>query len=165
MRLFCFPHAGGGASVYRHWPAALGEQIEVVAVRLPGRENRFGEPRYRRMAPVATDLRAVLWPWLGLPYAFFGHSLGALIAFETARRLTASGAAGPVHVFAAACRSPWATPAGPDLHTLPTGALIERLRGYGGLPTEDLADPDLLRVTLPTIRDDFEIGETYRPGA
>jgi medium-chain acyl-[acyl-carrier-protein] hydrolase len=160
--LFCFPAAGGGAAAYRAWAGQLGADIEVVGIRLPGRENRFAERRYRRMPELAADLTAALRPWLTRPFAFFGHSLGALVAFETARRLAASGPE-PVHLFAAACRAPQLPAEEPRLHDLPSGALVERLRRYGGMPAEVLAERDLLRTLLPMIRDDFEIAESYRP--
>lgn len=163
LRLFCFPHAGGGAAAFRGWPDLLDEDIEVVAVRLPGRESRFAEPRYRRMAQLSQDLSAALRPLLDRPYGFFGHSLGALVAFETARRLVADAAPAPVHLFAAACRAPQLPLDEPALHDLPSAALIERLCEYGGMPAEVLDQRDLLHVLLPTIRDDFELAETYRP--
>ncbi len=163
MRLFCFPHAGGGAAAYRSWPDLIGEDIDIVAVRLPGRENRVVERRYRRMADAVTDLCPVIRPLLTLPYAFFGHSLGTLVAFALACRLDEGDAPAAAHLFAAASRAPHAPPRGPALYDLPAGALIEQLRAYGGMPAEVLEQRDLLQVLLPTIRDDFELGETYRP--
>jgi medium-chain acyl-[acyl-carrier-protein] hydrolase len=166
LRLYCFHHAGGGAAAYRGWPAAVGPCVEIVAVRLPGRENRFAEPRFRRMADVVEALEGPLRAGLDRPYAFFGHSLGALVAYETARVLARDGCPPPVHLFAAASPFPdreWRH--GSRLHTLPDDVLIERLRGYGGLPEPVPAQQGMLAVMLPTIRDDLEVGATYRaPG-
>lgn len=162
-RLFCFPHAGGGAATCRDWPDRVGADIEVVGVRLPGRESRFAERRYRRMAAAVTDLCAALRPHLTGRYAFFGHSLGALLGYEAARRLATAGT-GPAHLFVAGCAAPHRPGVEGPLRDLPADAFIARLRDYGGMPAEVLAQPDLVRVMLPTIRDDFEIVETYRPG-
>ena len=85
MRLFCLPFAGGGASVYRPWAAGLPLTVELCAVQPPGRETRFREPAYTRLAPMVTDLADVLEPLLDLPAAFYGHSMGALTAFELCR--------------------------------------------------------------------------------
>src|SRR5262245_16106210 len=79
-RLFCFPYAGGGSSLFRTWSAGLPPQVEVCAVQLPGRENRFGEPRYTCLMPLVEVLGEVIRPYLTVPFAFFGHSLGALIS-------------------------------------------------------------------------------------
>jgi medium-chain acyl-[acyl-carrier-protein] hydrolase len=168
LRMYCFHHAGGGAAAYRGWPEAIGPSVEIVAVRLPGRENRFVEPRFRSMADVVQALRGPLRAGLDRPYAFLGHSLGALVAYETARALVRDACPPPVHLFAAASpfpdrerpRSP-----GSRLHALPDDVLIERLRAYGGLPESALAQREMIAVMLPTIRDDLEIGSTYEaPG-
>ena len=161
MRLYCFHHAGGGAAAYRGWPDAAGTGIEIVAVRLPGRENRFVEPRFRRMTDVAEALRGPLRAGLDRPYAFFGHSLGALVAYETALMLARDAAPPPVHLFAAASPFPdrdEASGPGSPLHALPDDSLIERLREYGGIPGSVLAERGLLAVMLPTIRDDLDSG-------
>jgi len=127
MRLYCFHHAGGGAATYRAWPELVGSDVEIAAVRLPGRENRFAEPRFRRMADVIAALHGPLSASLDRPFAFFGHSLGALVAFETARVLHRAGGPGPVHLFAAASPAPGHGGRGDPLYALPTAALIDRL--------------------------------------
>jgi medium-chain acyl-[acyl-carrier-protein] hydrolase len=165
LRLYCFHHAGGGAAAYRGWPDLVGTSIEIIAVRLPGRENRFAESRFRRMADVVEALQGPLRAGLDRPYAFFGHSLGALVAYETALMLARDAALPPAHLFAAASPFPdRERPDGPGgpLHALPDDTLIERLREYGGIPASILAQRGLLAVMLPTIRDDLELGSTYR---
>ena len=82
LRLFCFPHAGGGALAIRNWSRQLPSDIEVLVVQPPGREERIGEPAFDRLAPLVEAAAAALAPYLDLPYAFFGHSFGALVAFE-----------------------------------------------------------------------------------
>jgi surfactin synthase thioesterase subunit len=160
LRLFCFPHAGGGAAAYRAWPDLVGADIEVAAIRLPGRESRFAEPCFRTMADAVEALCDALEPGLDLPFAFFGHSLGALLAHATARALGVAGR--PVHLFAAASGAPGHGSREP-LHTLPADALVERLRAYGGLPDQVLHQDALISLLLPTIRADLELGYAYRP--
>src|SRR5690349_1857727 len=82
LRLFCFPYAGGGASTYRSWPAYLRDEIEMVAVQLPGREERLREPAFDSASELCLQLASVLAPYLDRPFALFGHSMGALVAFE-----------------------------------------------------------------------------------
>ena len=91
VRLFCFPYAGGGASVYRGWASDLPDFVEVCPVQLPGREGRFREPAFTRLGPLVEALTESLRPCLDRPFAFFGHSLGALVAFELSRRLRREG--------------------------------------------------------------------------
>ncbi|HJW11291.1 MAG TPA: alpha/beta fold hydrolase, partial [Albitalea sp.] len=92
-RLYCFPHAGVGASVYRQWHAALPPEVEVCAVQLPGRENRLGEPALTRIADIVQALVLAIEPQSNLPFAFFGHSMGAVVAFELAHALARRGSA------------------------------------------------------------------------
>lgn len=160
LRLFCFAHAGGGAAVYRAWPDLVGADIEVAAIRLPGRESRFAEPCFRSMTDAVEALCDALEPGLDKPFAFFGHSLGALLAHATARALRDVGR--PVHLFAAASGAPGHGTSEP-LHTLPADALVERLRAYGGMPDPVLRQDALIGVLLPTIRADLELAHAYRP--
>src|SRR5437870_4644362 len=96
FRVFCLPSAGGGASVFREWRLAQGDDLEVVAIELPGRETRIAEPLRERVAALVDDLRDTLPT--DRPYALFGHSMGGLIAFELARALVAPRPA-PAHLF------------------------------------------------------------------
>src|SRR2546427_5678317 len=84
LRLICFPYAGGGASVFRMWANDLPPEVEVCSVQLPGRENRLREPTFTHLTPLVHTVAPILCPYLHLPFAFFGHSLGALIGFELA---------------------------------------------------------------------------------
>jgi surfactin synthase thioesterase subunit len=124
LRLVCLPPAGGGASRYRGWPALLPDDVEVVSVQLPGRENRFNEQPIESMEELVDQLVEGLASYLTRPFALFGHSMGALIAFELIRRLRPSGVA-PVHLFASGCRAPHLPSRSPDWHTLP-GAVSRR---------------------------------------
>lgn len=165
LRLFCFPHAGGGASSYHAWGAQLAPDIELCAVRLPGREGRLAEPPPRSMQQLVALLSDGLAPSLDRGFALFGHSLGATVAFELARSLRRHARPTPVHLFVSGCAAPHlraAREAGtPALHALPDDVLIAGLRQLGGVPSEIMAVPELLSVVLPTLRADLELDETY----
>lgn len=107
-RLFCLPPAGAGASSFEGWPELLGPAVDVTAVQLPGREDRVLEPAHRRLDGLLDELVPVLADALDGPYALFGHGMGALIAYEAARRLVAQGAPPPRHLFASALGAPHA---------------------------------------------------------
>ncbi|HET9255441.1 MAG TPA: alpha/beta fold hydrolase [Pseudonocardiaceae bacterium] len=162
LRLICLPPAGGGASRYRDWAAYFPEDIEVVAVQLPGREGRFVEEPLTSMEQVASPLLEGLASYITHPCALFGHSMGALIAFELARRMQSAGLA-PVHLFASGCRAPHLPSRSPDWHTLPDPEFITVIKGLGGIPPELLAEPEFLEAMLPTLRCDCQLVETYTP--
>jgi medium-chain acyl-[acyl-carrier-protein] hydrolase len=166
LRLICLPPAGGGASRYRDWAALLPKDIEVVSVQLPGRESRFTEDPFTSMEQLAGPLLDGLASYLTHPFALFGHSMGAFIAFELARRVRSGGLA-PVHLFASGCRAPHLPRRSPDWHTLPDPEFLAVIRGLGGIPPELLAEPHFLDAMLPTLRSDCTLVETYspRPGA
>lgn len=160
VRLFCFHYAGGAASVFRRWPEELPDVVDPVAVQLPGRENRFDEPPFDRMTPLVDTLLAVLRPHLDLPFAFFGCSMGARVAFGLSHALLAAGGPLPEALFVAA--SP-----GPSLPIRVPGwdesdeLLVAYLRDLGGTPEDVLADQDLLAVLLPTVRADLTVVATW----
>src|ERR1700720_4333094 len=95
LRLFCLPFAGGGASVYRSWGSQLPSSIEVCPVQLPGREERYGEPVFTSLIGLARAVAREMTPFLDRPFAVFGHSMGALLAFEVARSLRHSKTPSP----------------------------------------------------------------------
>ena len=169
LRLFCFPYAGGGASVYRLWPQELPEWVEVCAVQLPGRESRWREQPFRRMEPLADAVTAALAPWLDRPYAFFGHSMGGALAFEVTQRLVASGNGGdgrrraPLHLFVSGRSAPGVRDEEEPIHELPRDEFIEAIRGYSGTPEEVLQNRELMELVEPLLRADFAVSETYRP--
>ncbi len=162
LRLFCFPYAGGSALVYRQWADRLPRQVEVCPVQLPGRGHRLDEAPVRRMSPLAALVAREIRPLLDKRFAFYGHSMGATLAFEVARLLRREGAPQPSHLFASARRAPQ-VPRDADAPTydLPDSELIEELRRLNGTPPEVFAEPDLLKMMLPLIRADFEVTQTY----
>lgn len=159
--MFCFPCAGGGASAYRLWADLLPDSIELCAVQLPGRENRLNETPHRRIEGLISALADALEPQLERSYALFGHSMGALIAFELAHCLRRNRCAPPVQLFAASAPAPHLPRFRAFLHRLPDAALVVSLRRLGGMPEWVVNEPELLALVLPTFRADLELWESY----
>ncbi len=162
LRLFCFHHAGGSPSVYRDWSAHLSSDVEVVPVLLPGRGLRLREEPYTSMAPLVEGVLAAIMPALDRPFAFFGHSMGALVAFEIAHSLRARGGAEPSQVFASACAPPHRH-AAPERrrHDLDERRLIQLVKHLNGDGDGILDDTAIIRRRLPLLRADLAVCETY----
>jgi medium-chain acyl-[acyl-carrier-protein] hydrolase len=161
IRLFCLSYAGGGASAYRTWPPLL-PGIEMAAVELPGRETRLSEPAFLAMPPLVAALADAIVPHLTKPYAVFGHSMGARIAFELVRELRRRAAAMPLVLFVSAGRAPHIPRAPlPPFTALPDFIFVDQLRRTSGTPPEVLDDPELLHLLLPVLRADFTLVDTY----
>ncbi|HKB40050.1 MAG TPA: alpha/beta fold hydrolase [Gemmataceae bacterium] len=158
IRLFCFPHAGGGASVFRSWTTELAPDINVYPVQLPGREGHWREPPVSTLVPALSE---ALRPFLQPPYAFFGHSMGAFVAFELARQLRRENCQGPAALIVSAARAPQIPDPDPPVHMMPAQQLLENLKRLDGIPQELLDHPDLVAVLLPPMRADLAMCETY----
>jgi surfactin synthase thioesterase subunit len=164
IRLFCVPHAGGGASAFRGWPERLGPGVETTIVQLPGRESRFREEPYSRLEAAASDLADAVIPYVagGQQFAFFGNSLGGLIAFETLHEIRRRAAVNSVHLFVSACGAPHMPSPLPPMGRLPDAELVEEVsKRYGGIPAAVLKDEEFLAAMLPTLRADICMLETY----
>lgn len=161
VRLFCFPYAGGGASVFHTWAEKLPTTVEVCAVHLPGREIRLSESPFTRLSPLVHTLTEALLPHLTTPFAFFGHSMGALIGFELARQLRRQHGPSPVHLFVSGREAPQLQSLEPPIHALPEPQFIAELQRFNGTPKEVLEHPDLMQLLIPTLRADFAVCETY----
>jgi medium-chain acyl-[acyl-carrier-protein] hydrolase len=161
LRLFCFPYAGGGTAVFHAWPRGLPRAVEVCSLRLPGRENRLQEAPFNRLPPAVQALSDAILPYLDKPFAFFGHSMGALIAFELVRHLRRQQRATPVHLFVSGCSAPQLYTSEPPIHQLPHDAFIEELRRLSGTPDEVLQNNEILELLLPALRADFAVCEEY----
>ncbi|MGO9296362.1 MAG: thioesterase II family protein [Streptosporangiaceae bacterium] len=161
LRLFCLPHAGGGAAVYRPWAQRLAADVEVVAIRLPGRESRLGEAPLRQVPDIVAALAADVEPWLDRPHAWFGHSLGAVTAFETCQALRRAGLPEPVRLLVSGRQAPHLPARSRPVHQAPLPEFIGRLRELNGTPPEILADHAALASLLPMLRADFAAVETY----
>lgn len=164
LRLFCIAHAGGGASAFRGWAEYLPQHVEVCPVQLPGRENRVMEKPFDRVEPLVDALFAAMQQAMNLPYAIFGHSNGALIGFELARRARAAGTRMPEHLFASGRRAPDLPGRTRDVHTLPESELLDEIKALGGIPDEVLAHPELRALIVPLLRADMALTETYQVG-
>lgn len=165
-RLFCFPNAGGGATSYRRWPTALSDHAQLFAIQPPGREERFGEQPFTKLEPLLAELIPCLLPYLDGPFAFFGHSMGALICAEAARLLQAQYARTPNHLFVSASDALNLVQDRSKRYLLTDEALIADLRTLNGTPEELLAHPEMLRLLLPLLRADYSIlgRYTYQQG-
>lgn len=162
VRLYCFPPAGGGALGFRAWPARLPAWVEARPVVWPGREARSRERPHTRMDPLVEQVAAELLGELAGPFAFFGHSLGAAVAYELCRRYFPAGG-GPAHLFVSGRRAPHLPAREPPAHGLARAEFLDRLRRLNGIPEEVLADPALMDAFLPALRADFEVNEGYAP--
>jgi len=162
IRLFCFPYAGGSAQVFRDWEQELPEQIEVSGVRLPGRGERVREKPFTELLPLVQVLTDELAPHTGEPYALFGHSVGAIIAFEVARSFRRERLPLPLHLFVSAYRAPQLAHTSYRSFDLPSADLIDRLRKLNGTPSQILESPAMLEFFLPVIRADLQMVQTYK---
>ena len=161
LRMFCFPYAGGGASAYRGWAAALPVDVEVCPVQLPGRESRLREAPFTRPEPLIQAVAEALQPHFDMPFVFFGHSMGGMISFELTRELRRRGRRQPLHIFTAGRRAPEVPPRETPIHDLPEAEFIEELRKLKGTPEEVLQHAELMKLLSPVLRADFAVNETY----
>ncbi|MFK5951893.1 MAG: alpha/beta fold hydrolase [Desulfobacterium sp.] len=160
IQLFCFSYAGGGASVFRQWQPSLPERIQLCPVQLPGRENRISEPLITSLDELVDVASAELAPYLDLPFAFYGHSIGARIAFELARELRKKLGITPCCLIVSGSRAPHIPEPNP-LHHLSDDAFMSELRRFSGTPEAVLQSKELMEMFLPILRADFAVDETY----
>jgi len=161
LRLFCFPHAGGGAGAFRAWPSRLAPRVDVCPIQLPGRENRLRERAFTTITPLIEKLADVLQPYLDVPFALFGHSMGGLVSFELSRQLRRDHRPGPFHLLVACIRAPQ-RPKSPPISQLPDDAFLQAMSDrYGGMPTAVLRSAELLELYLPVLRADFTLLDNY----
>lgn len=161
LRLFCFPYAGGNASIFRTWSDGMPADVEVCPVQLPGRGSRLMEPPFTQLSTLIHALAQAVSPLLDKPFALFGHSLGALVSFELARHLRRQYGLHPVRLFVSAGRAPQIPHRDPPMHSLPEEEFVAKLRRLNGTPSEVFAHPELMEIVLPLLRADFALYETY----
>ncbi|WP_431045654.1 thioesterase II family protein [Streptomyces sp. P1-3] len=158
LRLYCFPHAGGGIAPYARWAAGLPHAVEVVGVQLPGRENRIGEPFAIRVQDIADPLcEALARHHPHLPFAFFGHCAGALLAYECAQALNRAQTRLPVALLASAAPAPsrWDGPR--MMYGLDETDPLEAYRRLGGIPSDVADDPELAELIRDILRADARL--------
>ncbi|MGW7545242.1 thioesterase II family protein [Streptomyces sp. NPDC054770] len=162
VRLVCFPHAGGSAGFYFGLSALLHPRVEVRAVQYPGRQERLAEPQIAGIESVAATIAGVLAPSWDAPTAFFGHSMGAVVAYETARLLERTTGSGPVALFASGRRAPSTVRPAEQLHLAGDRELVAEIVRQGGTPAALLDDPELAAMFLPALRGDYRAIERYQ---
>jgi len=164
IRLFCFAHAGGSASTFRPWSAGGPDGLEIHAARLPGRESRITEPPITELDELIDRLTAAIEPAVTGRFALFGHSMGALVAWELTRSLRRTLGAVPEHLFVSASLAPSRAKRDYEgLAALGDAQLLARLREMNGTPAEAMDNPELMQLVLPTVRCDFGLFADYRP--
>ncbi|WP_179892483.1 thioesterase II family protein [Streptomyces sp. rh34] len=167
LRVICFPHAGAGAAPFTPWAKRLPPEVELCAIRFPGRENRIDEPPIDDIRLLVDQLEPAVAPLTDRPFVLLGHCSGSIVAFELARRLRASCRSRPVLLVVSAVAGPSRRRASEAIHRLPRDAFFERVAAYGGLDESVLADPEVMELFETTLRADFRLAEEARntPGA
>lgn len=156
VRLYCFPHAGGGASTFHGWARAL-EDAEVCAVQYPGRENRIREAPHTSLDALVAELLDAVGPEIVPPYVLFGHSMGAAVAFAFASALQAGGQMPPAAVVVSARRAPCVAPREVRASTLADEELVAWMRYLGSVSEQHLENRELMDLVLPVLRADLTL--------
>jgi len=159
-RLVCFAHAGGSASFWFPVSSALSPQVDVLAVQYPGRQDRRTEPVIDDIGVLADRVYEALAGWADRPITFFGHSMGAIVAFEVARRFERDGTV-PVRLFASGRRAPTRY-RDENVHRRDDAGVIAEVQAMSGTDARVLGDPELLHMILPALRGDYRAVERYR---
>ena len=163
LRLLCIPNSGGSPALFRTWSSLLPANIGVFSAQLPGQGTRLREQPAVRVSALVADLCAAIESYLDEPFALFGYSMGALLAFELARSLRRQGLSQPLHLFVASRRAPQTPESLPLLHPLPDELFIRSVQArYGGIPSAILQDQELMAIFMPVLRANFTMIETYQ---
>ncbi|MFJ4922339.1 thioesterase II family protein [Streptomyces sp. NPDC088725] len=162
----CLPHAGGAASFFFPMSRSLAPAVDVISLQYPGRQDRMDDPMIESVGEYADVIAAELRPWLDVPTAFFGHSMGALLAFEVTRRLERDTGFSPVAIYASGRRAP-SRQRDERVHLRDDDGMVREMKQLNGTDTQLFGDREVLRMVMPSIRNDYKAVETYRaePGA
>jgi medium-chain acyl-[acyl-carrier-protein] hydrolase len=161
QRLFCFSFAGGRALNFRPWFESFPKMIEICPVEYPGRGSQMGSQPFTELKPLVEAIASALIPHLDKPFAFFGHSMGALVSFELTHLLKSESSLTPSHLFVSACRAPQLPPTRKPIYNLPESELKAELRRFNGTPEAVLENSELMEILLPILRADFAVVDTY----
>lgn len=161
LRLFCFPYAGGKAMSFRGWEKSLSNTVEVCPVELPGRGTRLMEQPFTDLEQLIPSITQALLPYLDKPFAFFGHSMGAIVSFEVTRLLRKKHRLAPEHLFVSGRNAPQVSIDVKPIHNLPEPEFIQELRRLNGTPEEVLENVELMQLLTPMLRADFALIEKY----
>jgi medium-chain acyl-[acyl-carrier-protein] hydrolase len=161
LRLFCFPYAGGGAHVFREWARGLPASVEVYAAQYPGKGARLLEEPFTDVAQFVEESFSSLLLYSDKPFVFFGHSMGALLSFELARRLRREKRPLPLHLFVSGRGTLRGLRGELRRALLSDSELVEELRRFDGAPAELFGNAELMQMMLPSIRADFTACESY----
>jgi medium-chain acyl-[acyl-carrier-protein] hydrolase len=165
QRLFCFPYAGAGPGIFRTWFGRLPGDVDLIAVRMPGRESRFAEAPYTDWANLIDDAAAALRPLLDLPFLLFGHSFGGMLAYEIARTLQTSGAPLPEALIVSGCRCPHVRPRAVAPYDSPSERLWQWVSNMDGTPAAVLEDKEIRTLIEPALRADLKLAYTWSSGS
>jgi medium-chain acyl-[acyl-carrier-protein] hydrolase len=157
--MFCFPHVGAGAAAFNSWLDLLPPEVELCAIRLPGRENRLREPLLDDARELFDSLEPVLAPLLDVPFILVGHCSGSVLTYELARRFHAAGGVQPVMVVLSSTDGPSVRRIDDPLHLLPRHDMLSRVVEFGGMAKEVLDDPDLMDMFERILRADYRMIE------
>lgn len=161
IRLICFPYAGGGSASFRPWARLMPEEIELVCLQMPGREARIVEPPRTDISTLVAEIVHALGKLPVMPTAFFGHSLGSLIAYEVANVVQGSTSA-PRKLLLSGCSPPHVRKDEKDeepIWQLPDDAFLEKIRELNGTPEEVLSNLEMMDLVMPILRADFRLAE------
>ncbi|MFF0445670.1 thioesterase II family protein [Streptomyces sp. NPDC004609] len=164
LRLVCFPHAGGTAQLFHGWTARLPDDVELLAVRYPGRHDRLAEPCAETMDELAGPVTEALVPRLDVPLVLFGHSMGSSVAYEVALRLEKRHRVSPARLLVSGRAAPHRARR-TGLHERDDDTLVSGIRRLGDLGSEAFDIPELRELLLPPLRADYRLVESYRPAA
>ncbi len=162
MRLVCFPHGGGGPQAYQQWSDLIGEEIEIFAVHLPGRGSRLRERPLQDMHSICDAIITSMAKHQDKPYSFFGHSVGALVAYETARKMEELGMMPPLSLFLSAHTAPHLINQGQQMHRFSDEQLLDLVNSFDLVPDGELGNHELAELLLPPMRADFRAAEMYQ---
>ncbi len=160
--LFLFPYAGGGPAAFSKWTVEIPENMEAWIAHYPGRGSRHNEAPIKQISTLVEKLSKAIQPLLDKPFAFFGHSLGGLVAFELVKYLRKNNSLQPATLFISACGAPHLPNLHQPIHALPDAEFLKALEELNGIPSELVNFPEIIEVLLTALRADFEIVESYR---